>query len=150
MENASKALIIAGAILITLIIIGLGVAILGSTEGATDTTTFDAMQVSTFNNKFKPYEGTIAGTKLDALMDILLANARAEGNKNKVKIPEIDITMDGISVDNTAKPGESNFSTDDYIALIKNIKNNIKSAHRYEVTLHTSNTNDLVNKITIK
>ncbi|MBP3596714.1 MAG: hypothetical protein J6J60_04870 [Clostridia bacterium] len=149
MENASKALIIAGAILITLIIIGLGVAILGSTEGATDTSTFDAMQVSSFNNKFKPYEGTIVGSKVDALCDILIATARS--GKDVSERPNVQpwaqfkTSEGGVLISRT----QDTLEKEKYIYFLKEIKNNLSSAERYTVELDYDENTDLVHMIKI-
>lgn len=60
MENASKALIIAGAILISILLISVGVMIMGSTEGMQDTmaTSMSEQEIEAFNSKFLKYEGT--------------------------------------------------------------------------------------------
>lgn len=57
MENATKALIIAGSVLIAIALIGVGMKIFNSTSGTTDTveTTMIATEVAMFNNKFMPY-----------------------------------------------------------------------------------------------
>ena len=63
MENASKALIIAGAILLAILIISLGILI------------FSQAQDTIFNNKFTPYEGTnIRGSQVNALAQAVLTN----------------------------------------------------------------------------
>ncbi len=59
MENASKALIIAGAILISILLISVGVLIMNST-GDTQKSVEDqskAIAIRTFNAQFTPYEG---------------------------------------------------------------------------------------------
>ena len=59
MENASKALLIAGSILITILLIAVGLKIFNSTAGTTEATktTMDATAVSVFNSQFIPYVG---------------------------------------------------------------------------------------------
>ena len=60
MENASKALIIAGAILIYILLISVGVLIMNST-GDTQKSVEDqskAIAIRTFNAQFTPYEGS--------------------------------------------------------------------------------------------
>ena len=59
MENASKALLIAGAILIVIVLIGIGVLIVNSTSGIQDqaTSSADSMARQTFNSQFTAYEG---------------------------------------------------------------------------------------------
>lgn len=59
MENASKALIIAGAILISIILISIGIIVVQSAGEVTDraSTTMDEQAIQIFNQKFKNYEG---------------------------------------------------------------------------------------------
>ena len=54
MENASKALIIAGSVLIAILIISLGLFIFKSTEGTTDQTQElgKTLEVQQFNSQF--------------------------------------------------------------------------------------------------
>ena len=51
MENASKALIIAGAILISILLISVGILVMNSTGNVTDQvkTSSDSMSIQTFN-----------------------------------------------------------------------------------------------------
>ena len=76
MENASKALIIAGSILITILIIAMGVKIFTATEGTTDQVegTMQTMETATFNNKFLIYSGTQSGSKVKALANVVIAH----------------------------------------------------------------------------
>lgn len=59
MENASKALLIAGAILIVIILIGIGVAVINSTGNVQDqaASSANSMEVQAFNAQFTPYLG---------------------------------------------------------------------------------------------
>ena len=59
MENASKALIIAGAILISILLISVGVLIMNSTDSVTGQVggLADTQAVQTFNAQFTAYEG---------------------------------------------------------------------------------------------
>ena len=69
MENASKALIIAGAILIAIVLITLGVVILqqgNSTTGAGETA-LNSREIESFNSQFQQYEGeSVSGTRVRA------------------------------------------------------------------------------------
>lgn len=59
MENASKALIIAGAILISILLISVGVLIMNSTGNTQKSVEDNAntIAIRTFNSNFTPYEG---------------------------------------------------------------------------------------------
>lgn len=70
MENASKALIIAGAILISIVLIGIGVTVVNSIneplDQATDSATAQAIEM--FNTNFTQYEGNnVRGSKIKQL-----------------------------------------------------------------------------------
>lgn len=70
MENASKALIIAGAILLSILIIGLGMLIFNQAKEAIDGTGIDKVKVQTYNAQFMDYTGTnVNGTKVRSLYD---------------------------------------------------------------------------------
>ena len=69
MENASKALIIAGAILLAILIIGLGVFIFQKAKSATNMDDLDSQAVEAHNSTFQNYEGTINGPQAKALID---------------------------------------------------------------------------------
>ena len=79
MENASKALIIAGAILLAILIIGLGVYIYRKAAGVIDTGTMDQLVVSQFNAQFEPYLGNnVSGSNVKQLIKIIKASNRAK------------------------------------------------------------------------
>lgn len=76
MENATKALIIAAAILIAIVLISLGVFVLG--QGNTmvqENSDLSDVEVSTFNSKFEPYlGGNVSGTKVKQLVNAVKQN----------------------------------------------------------------------------
>ena len=70
MENASKALIIAGAILLAILIIGLGIYIYNQAQNSVSETGMDKMQVRQFNGQFQPYlDVTLSSNTAKALID---------------------------------------------------------------------------------
>ena len=75
MENASKALIIAGAILLAILIISLGIMIFRQASGVVDSNAMDEVAVSTFNEKFEQYAGdNIRGANVNALISSVVQN----------------------------------------------------------------------------
>ena len=100
MENASKALIIAGAILLSIVLITLGVLIIGRGQEAIEQTNIDDQVVSTWNQKWTKYEGDkVSGTTVNLLInEVLSSNAIAAKNQEPEKIIRIwpngtDITV---------------------------------------------------------
>ncbi len=76
MENASKALIIAGAILISILLISVGILVMNST-GDVQQSMEDEMNstaIQTFNSKFSGYIGTQSGTIVRSLCSIVTAS----------------------------------------------------------------------------
>ena len=75
MENASKALIIAGAILLAILIISLGIMIYNQASGTVNNNAIDEVDITSFNQKFTQYEGdNIRGAQVDALLDQIRTN----------------------------------------------------------------------------
>ena len=83
MENASKALIIAGAILLAILIIGLGVFIYNQASNTVSDTGMDQIAVRQFNAQFEPYiMNNASGATAMALYDTVQAyNATATTEK---------------------------------------------------------------------
>ena len=68
MENASKALIIAGAILLSILLISLGIMIFNQAQDSVQNSGMSKANVQTFNNTFLKYEGTKSGTDVKSLI----------------------------------------------------------------------------------
>lgn len=85
MENASKALIIAGAILLSILIISLGIMIYNQASGVVDNDAMDEVAVSSFNQKFTQYEGnSVRGANVNALLQTIVQNNLAnKGDTSK-------------------------------------------------------------------
>ena len=91
MENASKALIIAGAILLAILIITLGIMVYRQAAGVVDSNAMDEVAVSSFNEKFQQYVGeNVRGAKVNALLSSVvqnnLSNSDDESKQVKVKV----------------------------------------------------------------
>lgn len=130
MENASKALIIAGSVLIAILLISLGLLIFKSTSGTTDQTQElgKTLEVQQFNSQFLKYCGTsVKGSQVRTLCEVIIAhNANSEDSK-KVKI----------------------FSSDD-VNYISTERNKIKTNQNYEVTQHINKSTGLIDYITVE
>lgn len=75
MENASKALIIAGAILLSILIIGLGMMIFNNAKDAMSGANLDAEKVQAINSKYDSYLGTnIKGSNVKTLCNLVRDN----------------------------------------------------------------------------
>ena len=112
MENASKALIIAGAILLAILLISLGILIYNQAQDTVSNSGMDQAAISAFNNKFLKYEGTQSGSVVKSLINEAIASNADDS------LPDVQI--------NGATPGEgekaktSDFSSSsDYTVTIK-------------------------------
>ena len=76
MENASKALLIAGAILIVILLIGIGMLIYSKSTGVVDVATnaMNSQEIQAFNSSFIAYEGNQKGSTVRALISAIIAN----------------------------------------------------------------------------
>lgn len=85
MENASKALIIAGSILIAIMIISLGIVIFNRFgNSAKKMANMDKQEIAAFNSKITPYVGNhVSGTQVNTLLQYCLSvnmSANQSGN----------------------------------------------------------------------
>lgn len=74
MENASKALIIAGAILLSVLIIGLGMYIYNMAADAITDTGLDKTKIQAHNEPYDRYLGTRSGTDVRTLVKNVTTN----------------------------------------------------------------------------
>lgn len=84
MENASKALLIAGAILIAILLIAIGMMVFNSANSTIKTATSNMSQQdkTAFNQQFSVYEGTKSGSVTKQLIELISTNnSVAENSK---------------------------------------------------------------------
>lgn len=87
MENATKALLIAAAVLIAIVLIAVGIRILNSSEGVTNNVdkVTTAAGLSVHNSQFTDYEGKQTGVEVKALLNKAAATHRS-GSEHKVNV----------------------------------------------------------------
>ena len=86
MENATKALLIAAAVLIAILIISLGIVIYNQASETVNSVNMSSQEVQAFNDQFLKYDGTgKRGTEVNALLKTILNNNMSElaGNNNQ-------------------------------------------------------------------
>ena len=76
MENATKGLMIAGAILIAIVLIGIGVFLVSQAQVFMDQggDQFDEMTIMSFNSQFENYSGRRSGSEVKKLISIVNTN----------------------------------------------------------------------------
>lgn len=136
MENASKALIIAGAILLAILIISLGIMILGKAQDTINGSGMTQAEVQAFNEKFTKYEGKQRGSSVRSLIQEVVSNNGTQENIDSGRLVAVQgnsTNAAGISVSNTKVSGTSN----------------IKNTATYTISFEYA-ANGCVNKITIE
>lgn len=130
MENASKALIIAGAILLSIAIIGVGMFVYNSvSETITDAADMSQDEINTYNQTFANYEGVKNGSQVKQLCDQI--RTHNNGTQND---PSMLITLvEGTAVD--AEGPSAVGATGTTTAEINAIRNKILSGRQYTVSL---------------
>ena len=128
MENASKALIMAGAILIAIMIISLGILIFSNmSNSAKQAANMDEQEIANFNSKITPYVGdNISGSQVNALIQLVISidtNAVNSGEygksvsitypldsgTNTIAVNENQQKVTGINATKRVKTGASEF-----------------------------------------
>lgn len=130
MENASKALIIAGAILVSILLISIAVIIINSTGKMNDQvgTTTDTMAIETFNSQFTNYEGSaVTASQIKSLVSKVKASNATNDATSSADEKYVEIVW------TSPLTGASD----------------LKTTQKYEVSLDYA-ANGYVNKVTIK
>ena len=87
MENASKALIIAGAILLSILLITLGIYIFTQAQSVIQGSGMTQTEISTFNSQFLKYEGSKKGSEIKSLIqEVNINNSQDESKERQVEI----------------------------------------------------------------
>lgn len=146
MENASKALIIAGAILLAIAIIGIGMFVYQSVTGTIqDAANMSDQEVDAYNQEFLNYEGVVKGSAARALCD-----AVRNHNVTNRQDPSKQIAVkDGEATDPMSAPKALD-STGTTSSEINEIKADLLSGKTYTVTVGYDNTTGLITNVGIK
>lgn len=93
MENATKALLIAAAILVAIIIIGIVMGVVTKGQEQVQDVDLSGHEATAFNAKFKGYEGTnVPASDVRALLNAVLTHNQSEDD-SFVEVKDGDITM---------------------------------------------------------
>ena len=134
MENASKALIIAGAILLAILIISLGIMIYNQAAGVVNNNSMTEVEVTTFNQKFEQYLGEhVRGANVNSLINAVNTNNMSTDDGTKqVKL----VGNNGTSIQ----------TNDDKITY----KKNMKTGSTYIVKVEAYTKGGLISNISIE
>lgn len=122
MENASKALLIAGSVLVVILLIAIGVRVLNSTQGTTEATesTMKNTEIAMFNNQFVPYAGKkVTAAEAYTLVNKIFVN-NAQNKDHYITIQVNGKTTNSVHFDNskTYSVGMS-FDSNGYIYSVR-------------------------------
>ena len=141
MENASKALIIAGAILLAILIIGLGIFIYRQAANTVSDTGMDQLAIQQFNAQFTQYDSkTVSGGSARALYGTVVNNNNTDTEKRFVSLNLVAKTADGT---------KNIVLADTDASKVDGSKSDIKASAKYKVKIEPDTKTGLTNKITI-
>ena len=147
MENASKALIIAGAILISILIISLGVLVYNQASSTVNKANLNSQEAQAQNSKFESYFGTdVTATEVKNLLsEVRTNNLTASRNEESATIGVFyaSVNYSGadenfISTDAGFDPNKikkSDFDGADFTPDVQAITNNLKAGTSYTVNV---------------
>ncbi len=152
MENASQALIIAGAILLAILIIAIGMYLYNSASATiTDSlTNMSTQEIEAYNNQFESYKGKQTGSQISSLCGRLIANANTYKDETD-KVPTVvctQITQSGTGIEDATYTEVGDTNLQDYLDKLATIKNRIENKHAYYVDLSFDRTG-LIGTVTI-
>lgn len=133
MENASKALIIAGAILLSISIIAIGMAVFNQAKEAMDGSGLSSEKAAAFNSKFDSYAGTQSGPSVKALLTTIQNHNVSCGSDDSLKIK--------------VSCGTIKEQTD--TTSIQTARTGIKSGFKYSVVFGYANETGYIDAVTI-
>lgn len=141
MENASKALLIAGAVLICIVLISVGMVIVNSSSEVTDQVSdiTSTQAVQTFNNQFSSYAGSQKGSSVKKLLETI---ATSNSVTSKTSSRPINVSIN----DTTANYNLASTNVSDNItaAMAK-----IVNSGRYTVSIDGQDSDGFIDKISI-
>ena len=139
MENATKALMIAAAVLVVMLIIGLGIGVFNmASEQVDNAGDLSEYQIQQFNDKFYRYRGeNVSGTDVNALLTTVYTHNNAQESNDTC----VSVSYPAGSAFKSAKITATNNATNPPAEVV--------TGARFTVTMTVNTKTDLVNAITI-
>ncbi len=139
MENASKALIIAGAILLSILLISLGIMVFNQAQDSIGKGGMSKAQVSTFNSNFTKYEGTKTGSDVKSLIQEVNASNIQDKEDNTGREIKLVAAGTGFTLANgSSTSGATTYKT-----------SGVASAGKYGVEVTQTDSSGYISEITI-
>ena len=131
MENASKALIIAAAILLSILIIALGMRVYNNASSSAGSADLSSQEISSYNSQFESYEGRQKGTNVKTLLNLI--------SKNNIDYKDRKITV--------SFTGEANGTPSDITDSL--LSTTVKSSTTFKVVYTYNGHDGLIDTCTI-
>ena len=129
MENASKALIIAGAILIVVLLISIGIAVLNATSNLQSEVNsgVESTEIQSFNEQFVKYTGRIVNaSQVKSLLILIKANnsyyefdSNTPVGTDKYVTTTGNVTSNSLMANKTYKVSIESYTSNGYVSTIK-------------------------------
>lgn len=145
MENASKALIIAGSIILAVLIIILGMYFYNQAAGIGKNINMTEYEIQAYNSKFINYEGKVSGTKARELCDVMKGHNIANSTNGGTGVFAYYNAQSENTSNFTAVIADSSLNTQ-----IDNVKSFLKTGKFYEIILIYDNSKGIVSAINFK
>lgn len=150
MENASKALIIAGAILLSILLISLGIMVYNNAKGTISDANIDQETIQAFNTKISQYCGSGKnGTTMNSLMEAIAASNGAQKGKSDQHYISYDVSgaSDGVT---TAAGGTTPYTINVTSGSMASTVSypTFDNEHTYKAS-YTTDSKGYINKVTV-
>lgn len=133
MENASKALIIAGAILLAILLISLGILIFNQAQDTVNNSGMSEAEIAAFNNKILKYEGDAQpGSVVKSLVNEIIATNKVQSETSSGRGITVTLTDSKITGVNDKKV------VDPSVTAETTATNDIKTSKTYKVEVKYS------------
>lgn len=143
MENASKALIIAGAIIVSIVIISLGVMIVGNVSGIISSQSdMSSQEVQAFNSPFLAYEGTQKGSNARTLYNLVKSHNNTHTDDKSL---QITLTIDAGDFEAGATQAANDTDNNAEMAT-----NTLKAGNTYTISYATDPNSGRITAINIQ
>lgn len=145
MENASKALIIAGAILLSILLISLGIYIFTQAQTVVNGSGMTQAEVKSFNEQFLKYEGTKKGSEVKSLVqEVNVNNKQDESLERQIEIDSTIVTASGTTTGGNTAGDDTSKNVKTYLT------GKVRNTQTYTVTVTEYGSDGRITKIEIK
>lgn len=145
MENASKALIIAGAILLSILLISLGIMVYTNARGSIGNANLDSEEIQAFNTKISQYCGkNKSANEINSLVSAVAASNGAQ--KGKADAHYIDFELENGKVLTEYYTGDNLVTGSDTSGAKYPT---LSGGKKYRATYTTDSTTGYINKVSV-